>query len=94
MPIAHTLDDVRANNTPGGDGVVDVKSSGGELPVNTDNMTYEFYEQLIKSALSYLKQPEEEGKHSNEYRDKEQRDDILRNGFSSSGTVHVQIPKS
>ena len=25
---AHTLDDVRSNNTPGADGIVDVKSSG------------------------------------------------------------------
>ena len=33
---SHTLDYVRANNTPIADGVVDVKSSGGKLPVNTD----------------------------------------------------------
>ena len=31
---AHTLDDVRANNTPDADGrVVDVKSSGGKLSI-------------------------------------------------------------
>ena len=35
---AHTLDDVKANNTFGADGVVDVKSSGGKLPVNTDSI--------------------------------------------------------
>ena len=33
---AHTLDNVRANNTPGADGVIERKSSGGEIPAITD----------------------------------------------------------
>ena len=37
---------VRANNTPRADGLVDVKSSVGKIPVNTDNMTNEFYEKI------------------------------------------------
>ena len=40
IEYAHALDDVRANNTPGANGVVDVKSPGGKLPVNTDLKLY------------------------------------------------------
>ena len=39
IEYAHALDDVRAN-TPGANGVVDVKSPGGKLPLNTDLKLY------------------------------------------------------
>ena len=48
---AHTLDDIRANNTPGADGVIEGRSPGGEILAITDlsNLTIIKFNSFVHS---------------------------------------------